>query len=206
MTTPARELTRLLRRGGVARGVAALALGAYVASRDGVSAADVARASGAFWIVDGLVTAAAARFALLPGRVVLMTRGGLAIAAGVLMLGLPLGLLFGPWQPGKGLAWMVLTGFTLAVAGIQLGALVFDVLICGEIRRRVPHEWTWMLGAAFSAALAVAVGAAFAVPVGALGRVVAGAAFAAGFALIVGAGKLGEARALPSLPIVPPKR
>jgi hypothetical protein len=207
MTVPARELTRLLRGGGVARGVAALALGAYVASREGTAGADIARASGVFWIVDGFVTASAVRLsgALLPGRVVVLVRGSLAVAAGALMLGLPLGLPFGPWEPGKGLAWMIVAGFTLAVVAFQLVAVAFDILICAAIRRRIPREWTWALGAALSAALAVAVGSTFVVPADGLGHAVAAVAFAAGFALLVGAGKMGEARAVPPVSVSPPK-
>jgi hypothetical protein len=207
MTLPPRELVQALRRGGVARGIAALALGAYVASRDPVSGADIARAGGAYWIVDALVTASAARLpgALAIGRVVVVLRGSLAVAAGLLMLGLPLDLLFGPWRPGRGLVWIVVVAFTLAAVIVQLGAGGFDLLICREIRRRMPGEWSWALGAALSAALAVAIAAAFAVPVTMLGRVVVAAAFGGGFALLVGAGKLREPRAMPPLPVSPSK-
>jgi uncharacterized membrane protein HdeD (DUF308 family) len=190
------------------RGVAALALGAYVVSREALSGADIARAGGAYWIVDGLVTAAAARFsgALVLGRVTLLLRAALAVAAGVVMLGLPLGVLFGRWQPGSGLVWMVVAGVALAVVMLQLGAGAFDVLVWRRIRRHRPREWTWALAAAFSAVLAVVVGATLAVPVTVLGPVLGAAALFTGAGFLVGAGTLGEPRAAEAPLASRPKR
>ena len=54
-TMPVRELAGKLWRIGAVRGVAALALGAYVLSQPVTSPVAIARASAAYWTVDGLI-------------------------------------------------------------------------------------------------------------------------------------------------------
>lgn len=203
----AMSLGRTLRRAAVLRGIAAFALGAYLVSREPTTAADVARASAAYWIVDGLVTLWAAGLAgLALGRVVVRVRGAVAILAGLIILGLPLGVVFGPWQPGQALLWMSVTGLMLAVIGFQIGAGAFDVLICREIRRRLPGEWSFAVGAVLSVALAVVAAATFTAPATLLGRILAAGSIAGGLGLLVGAFRLDESRAASSLPAYSRKR
>lgn len=198
-----RELSRTLGRIGVVRGITAFALGAYIFVQEPASAAVVARMSAAYWIVDGLAALRAARFAdaLALSRMVFLLRGGIALASGVIVLGLPLGVVFGPWQPGQGLLFVLVTAVMLGAVGCQLGAGAFDVLIWLALRRRVAGGWSWMLGGAFSAALAVVAASIFVVPAVVVGRFASIAAMVAAFGFVVGAVTAGDHRTARVVPL-----
>lgn len=204
--TSTRDLARALRRIGVLRGIAAFAVGAFVFFQE-PSAPAVARASAAYWIVDGLVVLWASRFAdaLALGRMVFLIRGTIAIAAGLIVLGLPLGMVFGPWQPGHGVLFILLAPVMLTVVGFQIGAGAFDVLICVAIRRRIAGEWSWGLGGAFSAALAVVAASTFAAPAIVAARLLSIGAVVAGLVFVVGAVTRGDSGTVSVLPARPRK-
>src|ERR1043166_684411 len=134
--TAARELAGKLWRIGVVRGITALALGSYVLSQAPTAAAGVARACAAYWMGDGLLALWAAAFAatLMLSQMFFLLRGGIALVAGLTLLGLPLALVFGPWQPGQVLLLMVVAAVMLTVIAAQILAVAFDVLICLEVR------------------------------------------------------------------------
>jgi uncharacterized membrane protein HdeD (DUF308 family) len=203
--TPPRVWARTLWRADVMRGITSFALSAYVTSQQPVPAPDVARAIAVFWIVDGLVILWASGRAevLALSRTVFVLRGVIAIVAGVVILGLPLGAVFGPWRPGQTLLLMLVSGVVLVLIGFHIAAGAFDVVITREIRRRIPGEWSFALGAAFSVALGAVVAATFAVSPLLLGYVLSAIPIVVGFALFVGAARLYDGRA--TSPAFPPK-
>ena len=192
-----RALVRTLWRVGIVRGIVAFAIGAYVVFRDPTSASDVARASAAYWLVDGIATVWTSRIAgaVSLTRLPFLVRGAVAIAAGLILLGRPADILFGPWQPGRGLVWIWVAALVLMMVGIQLAAGVLDVVICRRVRSRIPWDWSVATGAAFSAVLSIGVAALFAASPALIGRVIAASAILAGFGLVVGAARLDESRA-----------
>jgi uncharacterized membrane protein HdeD (DUF308 family) len=195
--TSLRVLVRTLWRVAVVRGITAFAIGAYVVFRDPASASDVARSTAAYWLVDGIATVWTSRIAgaVSLTRLPFLVRGAVAIAAGLILLGRPADILFGPWQPGRGLVWIWVAALVLMMVGIQLAAGVLDVVICRRIRGRMPWDWSVATGAAFSAVLSIGVAALFAASPALIGRVVAASAILAGFGLVVGAARLDESRA-----------
>jgi len=177
---------------GVARGLTALALGAYTLSQPAVSAATVARAAAAYWIVDGLIIlwAAALTAQLTLNRVLFLLRGGVAIVAGLTLFGLPLAMVFGPWQPGQVLLSMIVAGVMLTVSGAQILAAAYDVVICGQVRRRIAGECACAIGIALSAALGVIVAATFVLPALLLARTLGTGTVLGGLGLLVAAARL----------------
>lgn len=207
-TTLSAELAGKLWRTSIVRGITALVLGAYVLVQPPISSAGVARASAAYWIVDGLVALWTAAFiaTFASGRIVLVLRGVLAAAAGVVMLALPLDTIFGAWQPGQLLLWLVVVSVMLTVIAVQIAAGAFDVLVCLKIRRRLPGEWSFALGAALSITFAIIAGGTFAAPAALLARVLGITAVVGGLALLVGSAKLHEGAGTPPLTAYPDKR
>ena len=203
-TMPVRELAGKLWRIGAVRGVAALALGAYVLSQPVTSPVAIARASAAYWTVDGLIALWAAAFAatLTLPRVLYLLRGGVAIVAGLTLFGLPLAMTFGPWQPGQVLVLVVVAGVMLTVVGAQIAAAVFDMIVCLEVRHRIPGEWSCALGAALSAALAVITAATFGAPATLLARALGAGAVIGSLGLLITSAKLRspEPSVLPAYP------
>ena len=184
---PPRDVARTLRTIAVVLAIAAFAVGAYILAVQPRSVPTLARAGAAYWIVHGLVTLRAAGLAdaLGLGRVTFLLRAGIAIAAGLLVLGLPLGVVFGPWQPGQGLVFIPVAAVMFAAVGCQIGAVAFDVLVCLALRRHLVSPWSWAIGAALSVVLALVVASLFAAPVVRVGRVAGVLAVAAALALIV---------------------
>jgi len=203
--TAARVLAGKLWRIGVVRGITALALGGYVISQAPTAAAGVARASAAYWMVDGLLALWAAAFAatLMLSRMFFLLRGGIALVAGLTLLGLPLALVFGPWQPGQVLLLMVVAAVMLTVIAAQILAVAFDVLICLEVRRRIPGDWSYAFATALSAVLGVIAAATFVAPAALLGRILGASAVVGGLGLLATAARLRgdpEPSALPAYP------
>jgi len=151
--------------------------------------------------VDGLVTMwASASIATLPlNRLVLLLRGCLAVGAGLVIFGLPLGDVFGRWHPGQ-LLILLSTATLLAVIALQIVAGAFDVHICLAIRRRIPGEWSVALGAALSVVLGVIVAATLAAPPALLGRTLGPSAMVAGFGILTRTARLRANRESSSLP------
>jgi hypothetical protein len=196
--TPARTLRGI----GLVRAVAALAIGAYVLADQPASVPTLARASAAYWIVDGLVTFRASRLASLlgHGRLIFLLRAGIAIGAGLIVLGLPLHVVFGAWQPGRGLLFIPVAAVMFAAVGCQIGAAAFDVLICLAMRRRHMSPWSWAVGGTLSVVLAIVVASLFAASPAAVGRVAGIAAIAAALGLFITAFSRGESGAAPAIP------
>ena len=201
-TTPERDLLARLWWAGLLRGSTALVLGGYTASQTPSSSAAVARTSAAYWVVDGLVTmwASASIATLTLNRLVLLLRGCLAVGAGLVIFGLPLGDVFGRWHPGQLLILLSTATLLLAVIALQIVAGAFDVHICLAIRRRIPGEWSVALGAALSVVLGVIVAATLAAPPALLGRTLAPSAMAAGFGILTRTARLRADRESSSLP------
>ena len=188
---------RTLWRVALLRGITAFAIGAYVVFLDPTSGSDVARASAAYWIVDGIATVWTSRIAgaISLTRLPFLVRGATAIAAGLIMLGRPVDILFGSWQPGRGLLWIWVAALVLIMVGIQLTVGVLDVVICRQIHSLLPWDWSVALGAAVSAVLSLAVAALFVASPELIGRVVGASAILVGFGLVVGAARLDESQA-----------
>ena len=189
------DLARALSRAGVLRAVVALALAGYVLWQPQASAPVLARAIGAYWILDGLITLRVLRFAeaLALSRMMLVMRGAIALAAGVIVIALPLGVVFGPWQPGHTMLFILVAAVILTVAGVQIGAGAFDVLIWLSLRRRIPGEWSWVVGGGFSALLALIAASTFAASTVVLARILVVAAVVTALAFIARAVTVGRA-------------
>jgi uncharacterized membrane protein HdeD (DUF308 family) len=174
------------------RGLVALALGAYALSRP-IDPPALARLVSVYWIFDGVVALWASRFAatLAANRVFLAVRGAVGIVAAVLLLGLPLADIFGPWRPGQLMLFLVTLTPALVAVGVQIVmAVTIDMVIGLEVRRRIPGEWSIALGAVLSIALGALVAGCFigfsTVPGRALGPI----AVAGGLGLLAGAFRL----------------
>ena len=187
-----RELAGKVWRIGLIRGITALALGGYLLFQATASPAVIARASGAYWVVDGLIAlwAAAVAAMLTLNRLLVLLRGGIAIAAGLTLFALPLGMVFGPWQPGQVVLLMIIAGVMLTVIGAQLLVAVLDVMLCLEVRRRIPGEWSCAIGAALSAGFAVIAAATLAAPPPLLSRAVGIMAVIGGVGVLATAARL----------------
>jgi uncharacterized membrane protein HdeD (DUF308 family) len=187
-----RELAGKLSRIGVIRGVAALAVGGYVLSQSALSPAVVARSSAAYWLVDGLLGLWAAAFAarLALNRMLLLVRGGVAVVAALTLFGLPLGMVFGQWQPGQVMLLVFVSAGMMSVVGAQLLAAVVDVMMCRAVRRRIPGEWSCAIGTVLSVGLAVIAAATLAVPAPLLGRALGIGAVVGGLGLLATSARL----------------
>ena len=177
-------VARTLRGIGLVRAVAAFAVGAYILAGQPTTMPVVARACAVYWIVDGLVTLRAVRLAeaLDLGRLIFLLRGGIAIGASLIVLLMPLGIVFGPWQPGRGLLFIPVAAIMFAAVGCQIGAVGFDVLICRAIRR-LASPWSWAIGVALTVLLALVVALLFAGSAVTAGRVAGVVAIVAALSL-----------------------
>ena len=202
-----RELAGKLSRIGVVRGVAALAVGGYVLSQSALSPAVVARASAAYWVVDGLLGLWAAAFAarLTLNRMLLLLRAGVAIVAALTLFGLPLGMVFGPWQPGQVMLLVFVSASMMTVVGAQMLAAVVDVMMCREVRRRIPGEWSCAIGTVLSVGLAVIATATLAAPAPLLGRALGVGAVIGGLGLLATSARLRGGAEPSSFPAYPNK-
>jgi uncharacterized membrane protein HdeD (DUF308 family) len=189
----ARDLAAKLWRISLLRGLVALALGAYVFSRPIGSPATIARVVAVYWIVDGLVALWASLFAatLAANRVFLVVRGISGIGAALLLLVLPLGEIFGPWQPGQIMLLILTMAPALAAISLQIVmTAAIDLLIGLEVRRRIPGEWSLALGAVLSIAFSALVVAGFFGPPTVLWRLLGVVGLVGGLSLVVGAFRL----------------
>lgn len=191
---------------GLLRGLAALALGAYVLARAPMSPAMIARAVAVYWILDGLAVlwASVVAVRLAMNRTSLIARTVAGIAAAFTILGLPLREVFGPWQPGQFLMLLSTVGLALTAIGLQvILAATFDVMVGLEVRRRVPGEWSLLLAATLSIVLGALIGAALVfAPAIVLGRGLGVVSIAGALAVAAAAVRLRLACGRPSLPAV----
>jgi uncharacterized membrane protein HdeD (DUF308 family) len=193
-TMKSSDLAGKLWRVSLLRGVVALGMGVYVLSRPISSPAALAWVVSAYWIFDGLVALWASRFAasLETNRTLLLVRGAVGIVAAVVLFRLPLGEIFGPWQPGQIMLFIFSMVPALTALALQIiMAATIDLLIGLEVRRRIAGEWSVVLGAAVSILLSGLVAVGFlgfsaAVP----GRLLAVVALAGGLGLVAGAFRL----------------
>ena len=206
-TMPERELAGKLTRIGVVRGVTALAVGGYVLSQSTLAPALVARASAAYWLVDGLLGLWACAFAvsLTLNRMLLLLRAGIAIGAALTLFGLPLGMVFGPWQPGQLTLLIFVSAGMMTVVGAQMLAAVIDVMMCRAVRRRIPGEASCVIGTVLSAGLAVVAAATLVAPALLLGRALGVGAVIGGLGLLATSARLRGGPESSSLPAYPNK-
>jgi uncharacterized membrane protein HdeD (DUF308 family) len=189
----ARDLAAKLWRISLLRGLVALGLGAYVFYRPIGSPATIARVVAVYWVVDGVVALWASLFAatLAANRVFLVVRGISGIGAALLLLVLPLGEIFGPWQPGQIMLLILTMAPALAAISLQIVmTAAIDLLIGLEVRRRIPDEWSLPLGAVLSIAFSALVVAGFFGPPTVLWRLLGVVGLMGGLSLVVGAFRL----------------
>jgi uncharacterized membrane protein HdeD (DUF308 family) len=188
-----RDLAAKLWRVSLLRGLVALGLGAYVVSRPITSSATLAHVVAVYWIVDGLVALWASLFAaaLATNRVFLVIRGVAGIGAALLLFVLPLDEIFGPWRPGQILLLILTMAPALTAISLQIVmTAAIDLLIGLEVRRRIPGEWSLLLGAALSIVLSALVAAAFFTPPTVLWRLLGAVVLVGGLSLVAGAFRL----------------
>jgi uncharacterized membrane protein HdeD (DUF308 family) len=186
-------LAASLGRIALVRGVVVCALTAYIVFGSTTSPALVARLVAVYWLIDGLVALWASRFAatLATSRALLITRGIVAIVAAVVLLALPLREVFGEWQPGQGVLFLFTIAPALAVTVLQIiMAATIDVMLGLAARRRIPGDWSVVLGAVVSIVLSVLIAVSFGGMSAALSRPLAFIALAGGLGLIAGAFRL----------------
>jgi len=186
------------------RGVAALALGAWVLTVPPSSPGMLMRAVAAFWVVDGLAVFVGSLTAttLMFNRVFLILRALAGIVTAAVLLGLPLSEAFGPYKPGQMALLLFVVPVLVVSIGFQVLAAVFDLMVSLEVRRYIPGEWTVALASALSIAFGVLlVGVLLARPT-VLGRGVGAVGVIGGLAVVLGALRLRPARD-PSLSALP---
>ena len=189
--SPGRELAATLWPLVLARGLLALALGAYALVAPPTSPVGLARPVAAYWIVDGLLVLRASRLAAVAvNRVLIALRSVAGVVTAIVILGLPLGEVFGPWRPGQLLLFLVVVPFVAIAIVLQIVAGIFDTAVWLEVRRRVAGAWPIGLGAILSIVLGLLLVATIAAPIGALGRILGVVGVVSGLAMIVGAIRL----------------
>jgi uncharacterized membrane protein HdeD (DUF308 family) len=194
MPLPATTLTSIdlagkLWRASLLRGLVALALGAYVLARPIGSPAGLVRIVSVYWICEGLVALWASGFAatLRHNRVLLVLRGVAGLVTGLLLLGLPLEQIFGPWRPGQLMLFLLTMVPALTAIGLQIVmAATIDLLIGFEVRRRIPGEWSVALGAVVSIVLGGLASAGFLVIPAVTARLLGVVCLGGGLGLVAG--------------------
>jgi uncharacterized membrane protein HdeD (DUF308 family) len=183
------DLAGKLWRASLLRGLVALALGAYVLARPIGSPAGLVRIVSVYWICEGLVALWASGFAasLRHTRTALVLRGVAGLVTGLLLLGLPLEQIFGPWRPGQLMLFLLTMVPALTAIGLQIVmAATIDLLIGLEVRRRIPGEWSVALGAVVSMVLGGLASAAFLVVPTVTGRLLGVVCLGGGLGLVAG--------------------
>jgi uncharacterized membrane protein HdeD (DUF308 family) len=183
------DLAGKLWRASLLRGLVALALGAYILARPIGSPAGLVRIVSVYWICEGLVALCASGFAasLRHTRTALVLRGVAGLVTGLLLLGLPLEQIFGPWRPGQLMLFLLTMVPALTAIGLQIVmAATIDLLIGLEVRRRIPGEWSVALGAVVSMVLGGLASAAFLVVPTVTGRLLGVVCLGGGLGLVAG--------------------
>jgi uncharacterized membrane protein HdeD (DUF308 family) len=191
------DLAWKLWRVTLVRGLVALGLGAYALSRLIESPVTLARIVSAYWIFDGLVALWASSYAatLATNRTLLIVRGVGGIGAALILLNLPLAEVFGQWQPGQIVIFILSMVPALTAISLQIVlAATIDLLIGLEVRRQIPGAWSIALGAVISIVLSGLVAAGFFGFSTILGRLLGAVGVAGGLALIVGIVRLRPVR------------
>jgi uncharacterized membrane protein HdeD (DUF308 family) len=186
------------------RGLAAIGLAAWVLTVPPATQAGLLRAVAAFWLVDGLIMLVGglgtARLAL--NRMFILLRSLAGIIGAVILFALPLNVVFGGWEPGQFVLLLIVVPLVIGAIGLQILAVIFDVLICFEVRRRIPGEWSLALASALSILFDFGLVIMLLVPPPVLGRGVGAAGIIGGIAIIMGALRLRPSRdtSLPAFP------
>ena len=192
-SVPPRDLAAKLWGISLLRGVLALALSAYVFSQSIGSPASLAHVVAVYWILDGLVAMWASLFAaeLATNRLFLVVRGVSGVGAALVLLTLPLADIFGPWRPGQIMLLILTMAPALATISLQIVmTTAIDLLLGLEVRRRIPGEWSLLLGAALSIVLSLLVAAPFFGPALLPWRPLGMVSLLGGLSLVVGAFRL----------------
>ena len=107
------------------------------------------------------------------------------------LLALPLADIFGPWRPGQIMLLILTMAPVLATISLQIVmTTAIDLLLGLEVRRRVPGEWSLILGAALSIVLSLLVAAPFFGPALLPWRLLGAVGLLGGLSLVVGAFRL----------------
>jgi uncharacterized membrane protein HdeD (DUF308 family) len=186
------------------RGLAALTLGAWTLAMPPASPGMLMRAVAVYWVVDGLIVfcGSLAAAAVMFNRVFLLLRALAGIITALVLLGLPLEEAFGPYRPGQMMLLLFVVPAVVLAIGLQVLGAVFDLLVCLEVRRRIPGEWSVGLSAVLSIVFGVFLVGVILAPPPVLGRGVGTVGVIGGLAVIVGALRLRPARDA-SVPAIP---
>jgi uncharacterized membrane protein HdeD (DUF308 family) len=188
---PGRELAAKLWPLVLVRGLMALALGAYALMVPPMSPAALARPVAVYWIVDGLLVLRGSRLAVIAvNRALIALRSIAGLVTAAVILGLPLGDVFGPWRPGQLLLFLLVVPFVILAIALQIGAGIFDTAVWLEVRRRISGAWPVGLGAILSIVLGLLLVATSVVPIGVLGRTLGVVGLVGGLAMVAGAIRL----------------
>lgn len=199
-----RELAGRLWCLSLLRGLAALVLGAWVLAMPPSSPGMLMRAVAVYWVADGLVVGGGGLTAasLMFSRVFLVLRALAGIVTALVLLWLPLAEAFGPYRPGQMMLLLFVVPAVVVAVGLQVLGAVFDLMICLDVRRRIPGEWSLALGSALSIVFGVCLLGVILAPPAVLGRGVGTVGVLGGLAVIVGALRLRPTRD-PSLSALP---
>jgi len=199
-----RELAGRLWCLSLLRGLAALVLGAWVLAMPPSSPGMLMRAVAVYWVADGLVVFAGGLTAasLMFSRVFLALRALAGIVTALVLLWLPLSEAFGPYRPGQMMLLLFVVPAVVVAVGLQVLGAVFDLMICLDVRRRIPGEWSLALSSALSIVFGVFLLSVILAPPAVLGRGVGTVGVLGGLAVIVGALRLRPTRD-PSLSALP---
>jgi hypothetical protein len=104
-------------------------------------------------------------------------------------------VVFGQYQLGQGVLFILVATVVLGVVGVQLGAAALDALICRAIRRGVPGDWSCILAGLFSVVVALALAGVLVWPALVVDRTIGIVAAVAGLGFVVAAVMLGRAAA-----------
>jgi uncharacterized membrane protein HdeD (DUF308 family) len=123
-------------------------------------------------------------------RMLLLLRAVAGLITAVVLLALPLSEAFGPYRAGQILLLLFVVPAVILAIGLQVLGAVVDLLVCLEVRRRIPGEWSIGLSATLSIVFGLFLVGAILTPPAVLGRGVGAVGVVGGLAVIVGALRL----------------
>jgi uncharacterized membrane protein HdeD (DUF308 family) len=184
------------------RGIAAVALGMWVLALPPATAAELTHAIAAYWVIDAVLILVAGLSAatLALRRFFLILRAAAGIITALVILGLPLSSVFGAYEPGQFMLLVVVLPLVVCAIVLQVLAAIFDLLMCLEVRRHLPGEWSLALSAVLSLLFGLGLLTILLVPPPVLGRGLGSIAVLGGVGVIAGALRLRPTRD-PSLPV-----
>jgi uncharacterized membrane protein HdeD (DUF308 family) len=204
VTQEGRALAGKLWGFSLVRGLAAMAVGAWVLAYPPASAGEMTRVIALYWALDGLLVFAGSLKAvsLTVNRVFLLLRSVGGCLTALVLLVLPLNDAFGPYRPGQLMLLLFVVPAVIFAIGMQIVAAVFDLLMSSQVRRRIPGEWSLGLSALISIVFGVLLIGVIMAPPAVLGRGLGAVGIVGGLAVVIGALRLRPAGD-PSLSALP---